>query len=40
MDAGRAHVRSGDRIALAAYLGGSAKFDQAIAATTPHFSAA
>ena len=31
MDAGRAHARSGDRIALAAYLGGSAKFDQAIA---------
>ncbi len=27
----RAHTRSGDRIALAAYLGGSAKFDQAIA---------
>src|SRR6202034_592276 len=27
----RAHARSGDRIALAAYLGGSAKFDQAIA---------
>jgi uncharacterized protein (DUF2252 family) len=26
----RAHARSGDRIALAAYLGGSAKFDQAI----------
>ena len=26
-----AHARSGDRIALAAYLGGSAKFDQAIA---------
>ena len=25
----RAHARSGDRIALAAYLGGSAKFDQA-----------
>ncbi len=28
----RAHARSGDRIALAAYLGGSAKFDHAIAA--------
>jgi uncharacterized protein (DUF2252 family) len=27
----RAHARSGDRIALAAYLGGSAAFDQAIA---------
>jgi len=27
----RAHARSCDRIALAAYLGGSAKFDQAIA---------
>ena len=27
----RAHARSGDRIALAAYLGGSAKFGQAIA---------
>src|SRR6476660_5407309 len=27
----RAHARSGDRIALAAYLGGSGKFDQAIA---------
>ncbi len=27
----RAHARSGDRIALAAYLGGSAKSDQAIA---------
>ena len=27
----RAHARSGDRIALAACLGGSAKFDQAIA---------
>jgi uncharacterized protein (DUF2252 family) len=27
----RAHARSGDRMALAAYLGGSAKFDQAIA---------
>ena len=27
----RAHARSGDRIALAAYLGGSATFDQAIA---------
>jgi uncharacterized protein (DUF2252 family) len=27
----RAHARSGDRIALAAYLGGSAKFDDAIA---------
>jgi hypothetical protein len=27
----RAHARSGDRIAIAAYLGGSAAFDQAIA---------
>jgi uncharacterized protein (DUF2252 family) len=27
----RAHARSGDRVALAAYLGGSSKFDQAIA---------
>jgi uncharacterized protein (DUF2252 family) len=27
----RAHARSGDRVALAAYLGGSAKFDEAIA---------
>jgi hypothetical protein len=27
----RAHARSGDRIALAAYLGGSARFDEAIA---------
>jgi hypothetical protein len=27
----RAHARSGDRVALAAYLGGSTKFDQAIA---------
>ena len=27
----RAHARSGDRIALAAYLGASAKFDEAIA---------
>jgi Uncharacterized protein conserved in bacteria (DUF2252) len=27
----RAHARSGDRIALAAYLGGSGKFDHAIA---------
>jgi Uncharacterized protein conserved in bacteria (DUF2252) len=27
----RAHARSGDRIALAAYLGGSPRFDQAIA---------
>ena len=27
----RAHARSGDRVALAAYLGGSAQFDQAIA---------
>jgi uncharacterized protein (DUF2252 family) len=27
----RAHARSGDRIAMAAYLGGSARFDQAIA---------
>ena len=30
----RAHARSGDRIALAAYLGGSDKFDQAIAGKT------
>jgi uncharacterized protein (DUF2252 family) len=28
----RAHARSGDRVALAAYLGGSTKFDNAIAA--------
>jgi hypothetical protein len=27
----RAHARSGDRVALAAYLGGSARFDHAIA---------
>ncbi len=27
----RTHARSGDRIALAAYLGGSGKFDEAIA---------
>ena len=27
----RAHARSGDRIALAAYLGGSGKFDEAVA---------
>jgi len=27
----RAHARSGDRIAIAAYLGNSAKFDNAIA---------
>ena len=27
----RAHARSGDRVALAAYLGGSDVFDQAIA---------
>ena len=27
----RAHARSGDRVALAAYMGGSTKFDQAIA---------
>jgi Uncharacterized protein conserved in bacteria (DUF2252) len=27
----RAHARTGDRIAIAAYLGGSAVFDQAIA---------
>ena len=27
----RAHARSGDRVALAAYLGSSDKFDQAIA---------
>ena len=27
----RAHARSGDRVALAAYLGGSGKFDEAIA---------
>jgi Uncharacterized protein conserved in bacteria (DUF2252) len=26
-----AHARSGDRVALAAYLGGSTKFDEAIA---------
>ena len=26
----RAHARSGDRVALAAYLGGSGAFDQAI----------
>ena len=32
----RAHARSGDRLAIAAYLGASAKFDQAIA----RFSAA
>ena len=31
VDPARAHARSGDRIALAAYLGGSAKFDHAIA---------
>ena len=30
-DARAAHARSGDRIALAAYLGGSSAFDQAIA---------
>ena len=29
----RAHARSGDRIALAAYLGGSGKFDAAIIAS-------
>jgi hypothetical protein len=28
---GRAHARSGDRIALAAYLGSTATFDHAIA---------
>ena len=27
----RAHARTGDRIAVAAYLGGSGKFDQAVA---------
>jgi hypothetical protein len=27
----RAHARTGDRIAIAAYLGGSDKFDQAVA---------
>ena len=27
----RAHARSGDRVALASYLGGSAQFDQAVA---------
>jgi hypothetical protein len=27
----RAHARSGDRLAIAAYLGAGAKFDQAIA---------
>ena len=27
----RAHARTGDRIALASYLGGSAEFDEAIA---------
>jgi Uncharacterized protein conserved in bacteria (DUF2252) len=27
----RAHARTGDRIALASYLGGSAEFDQTIA---------
>ena len=27
----RAHARSGDRIAIAAYLGGSARFDNAVA---------
>jgi hypothetical protein len=27
----RAHARTGDRIAIAAYLGGSEKFDQAVA---------
>ena len=27
----RAHARSGDRVALAAYLGGSGTFDEAIA---------
>ena len=31
----RAHARSGDRIALAAYLGGSAKFDQAVRFSSP-----
>ena len=29
-DAGKAHARSGDRIAIAAYLGGSDVFDKAI----------
>ena len=29
----RAHARSGNRVALAAYLGGSAKFGQAVAKT-------
>jgi Uncharacterized protein conserved in bacteria (DUF2252) len=28
---GRAHACTGDRIAIAAYLGGSGKFDQAVA---------
>ena len=27
----RAHARTGDRIAIAAYLGGSGKFDRAVA---------
>jgi hypothetical protein len=27
----RAHARTGDRIAIGAYLGGSGKFDQAVA---------
>jgi hypothetical protein len=31
IDLARAHARTGDRIALAAYLGGSATFDEAIA---------
>ena len=30
-DDDRTHARSGDRVALATYLGGSGKFDQAIA---------
>jgi hypothetical protein len=31
LDAGPAHARSGDRIAISAYLGGSTRFDNAIA---------
>jgi molybdate-binding protein len=31
MDTRRAHARSGDRIAISAYLGNSTKFDSAIA---------
>jgi uncharacterized protein (DUF2252 family) len=34
----RAHARSGDRVALAAYLGGSAKFDHAIAAFAERYA--